>query len=165
MTLFLTIVHVLVCLVLIGAVLLQRGKGAEIGAVFGGGGSSTVFGSRGAGNFLSRLTTGAAVVFFVTSLSLAVLGSGRRGSVFGESPAPAETPAPAGGAFEEVTPKAPAEPTAPSAASPGQASPAAEAPAASAAPEPPAAAPEPRAGEPPAKAQAPAKKPGKKPSR
>lgn len=160
MTLFLTIVHVLVCLVLIGAVLLQRGKGAEIGAVFGGGGSSTVFGSRGAGNFLSRLTTGAAVVFFVTSLSLAVLGSGRRGSVFGESPAPAETPAPAGGAFEEVTPKAPAEPTAPSAAAPEQA-----APAASAAPEPTAAAPEPRAGEPPAKAQAPAKKPGKKPSR
>jgi preprotein translocase subunit SecG len=106
--LFLTVVHVLVCLILIVTVLLQRGKGAEIGAVFGGGGSSTVFGSRGAGNFLSRLTTGAAVVFFATSLTLAILGSGRRGSVFGESPgepaAPAE--APAGGGFEEVAPKA-----------------------------------------------------------
>ena len=110
MTLFLTVVHVLVCLILIATVLLQRGKGAEIGAVFGGGGSSTVFGSRGAGNFLSRLTTGAAVLFFVTSLTLAIIGSGHRGSVFGESPPPAPEQAPAGGGFEEVAPKAaPAE--------------------------------------------------------
>lgn len=71
MTLFLTVLHVVVCLLLIVVVLLQRGKGAEIGAVFGGGGGSTVFGSRGAGNFLTRLTTGAAVIFMVTSLSLA----------------------------------------------------------------------------------------------
>jgi preprotein translocase subunit SecG len=106
--LFLTVVHVMVCLILIVSVLLQRGKGAEIGAVFGGGGSSTVFGSRGAGTFLSRLTTGAAAVFFMTSLTLAILGSGHRGSVFGESPPPTEAPAPAGGAFEEVAP-----PTAP----------------------------------------------------
>ena len=62
MTLLL-VLHVMVCVVLITVVLLQRGKGAEIGAVFGGGASSTVFGSRGAGNFLSRLTTGAAVTF------------------------------------------------------------------------------------------------------
>jgi preprotein translocase subunit SecG len=73
MTTFLTILHVLVCFFLIGVVLLQRGKGAEIGAVFGGGGSSTVFGSRGAGNFLSKLTTAAAIVFMITSLSLAYL--------------------------------------------------------------------------------------------
>ena len=73
MTTFLTVLHVLVCIFLIGVVLLQRGKGAEIGAVFGGGGSSTVFGSRGAGNFLSKLTTAAAIVFMVTSLSLAYL--------------------------------------------------------------------------------------------
>ena len=73
MTTFLTILHVLVCIFLIGVVLLQRGKGAEIGAVFGGGGSSTVFGSRGAGNFLSKLTTAAAIVFMITSLSLAYL--------------------------------------------------------------------------------------------
>jgi preprotein translocase subunit SecG len=110
MTLFLTVLHVLVCLILIVSVLLQRGKGAEIGAVFGGGGSSTVFGGRGAGTFLSRLTTGAAVVFFATSLSLAILGSGRTGSVFGdEEAAPAD--APAGATFEEVTP--PAAPEAP----------------------------------------------------
>ncbi len=73
MTTFLTVLHVLVCVFLIGVVLLQRGKGAEIGAVFGGGGSSTVFGSRGAGNFLSKLTTAAAIIFMITSLSLAYL--------------------------------------------------------------------------------------------
>lgn len=72
MTLFLTALHVLVCIVIIVVVLLQRGKGAEIGAVFGGGGgSSTVFGSRGAGNFLTKITTGSAILFMVTSLSLA----------------------------------------------------------------------------------------------
>ena len=123
MTLFLTVVHVLVCLILIVSVLLQRGKGAEIGAVFGGGGSSTVFGSRGAGTFLSRLTTGAAVVFFATSLTLAILGSGRTGSVFGEEEEPAAA-APAGGAFEEVAP-----PVAPEAA-PAPVEPPAAAPAA-----------------------------------
>lgn len=123
MTLFLTVVHVLVCLILIVAVLLQRGKGAEIGAVFGGGGSSTVFGSRGAGNFLSRLTTGAAVVFFATSLTLAILGSGRGGSVFGEDEAPAAE-APAGGAFEEVAPPVAPE-AAPQAVEPPAAAPAA----------------------------------------
>ncbi len=137
MILFLTVVHVLVCLILIIAVLLQRGKGAEIGAVFGGGGSSTVFGSRGAGTFLSRLTTGAAALFFATSLSLAILGSGHRGSVFGEEPAPAEAPAPAGGAFEEVAPPAAVVPE-PSAAAPEAAAP----PAATTAPAP--AVPEPK---------------------
>jgi preprotein translocase subunit SecG len=70
MSAVLVIVHVIVCVVLIAVVLLQRGKGAEIGAVFGGGASSTVFGSRGAGNFLTKLTTGAAVVYMLTSLSL-----------------------------------------------------------------------------------------------
>ena len=70
MTPFLIALHVLVSIFLIAVVLLQRGKGAEMGAVFGGGGGSTVFGSRGAGNFLTRLTTGAAVVFMLTSLGL-----------------------------------------------------------------------------------------------
>jgi preprotein translocase subunit SecG len=73
MTLALVVLHVFVCIFLIGVVLLQRGKGAEIGAVFGGGASTTVFGSRGAGNFLSRLTTLAAAVFMITSLGLAYL--------------------------------------------------------------------------------------------
>jgi preprotein translocase subunit SecG len=75
----LTVLHVLACLVLIAVVLLQRGKGAEMGAVFGGGASSTVFGSRGAGNFLTKLTTGCAVVFMLTSLSLSYIGTQNAG--------------------------------------------------------------------------------------
>ena len=70
----LTVLHVIVCIFLIAVVLLQRGKGAEMGAVFGGGASSTVFGSRGAGNFLTKLTkTARAVIFMLTSLSLSYL--------------------------------------------------------------------------------------------
>ena len=62
-------VHVVACLFLIVVVLLQTGKGADMGAVFGGG-SQTLFGSSGAGNFLTKLTTGTAIVFMVTSLIL-----------------------------------------------------------------------------------------------
>ncbi len=75
MTIAITVLHVIACLVLIAVVLLQRGKGAEMGAVFGGGASSTVFGSRGAGNFLTKMTTGCAVIFMLTSLSLSYLGT------------------------------------------------------------------------------------------
>ncbi len=75
MIIFVTVLHVMVCLILVVVVLLQRGKGAEIGAVFGGGASSTVFGSRGAGNFLTKLTSIAAVVFMATSLFLSYEGS------------------------------------------------------------------------------------------
>lgn len=90
MSLFLTVVHVLVCFFLIIVVLLQRGKGAEIGAVFGGGGGGTLFGSRGAGNFLTRLTTGAAFIFMLTSLSLAYFAEdGGRSTLFDEEPAAA----------------------------------------------------------------------------
>ena len=108
MTLFLTVLHVMVCLILIIVVLLQRGKGAEIGAVFGGGASSTVFGSRGAGNFMSRLTTGAAVTFMVTSLLLAYYARERAGtSVFDEDDVAIEEVIPGalaedGGGFQEV---------------------------------------------------------------
>ena len=70
MTTFLTVLHVVASIFLIAVVLLQRGKGAEMGAVFGGGGGSTVFGGRGAGNFLTRLTSISAVIFMTTSLSL-----------------------------------------------------------------------------------------------
>ena len=63
------VIHVLACLFLIVVVLLQTGKGADIGAVFGGG-SQTLFGSGGAGNFLTKLTTGTAIGFMVTSLIL-----------------------------------------------------------------------------------------------
>jgi preprotein translocase subunit SecG len=63
------VVHVLACLFLIVVVLLQTGKGADMGAVFGGG-SQTLFGSSGAGNFLTKLTTGTAIAFMITSLIL-----------------------------------------------------------------------------------------------
>jgi preprotein translocase subunit SecG len=107
MTIFLTVLHVMVCLLLIVVVLLQRGKGAEIGAVFGGGAGTTVFGSRGAGNFLTKLTTGAAIVFMLTSLTLAYFAQeGSQSTLFEEEqaePAPAEETSP----FAEVP--APAE--------------------------------------------------------
>ena len=63
--------HVLIALAIIGLILIQHGKGADMGAGFGSGASSTVFGSGGAGNFLTRLTTGIAISFFVTSFALA----------------------------------------------------------------------------------------------
>jgi preprotein translocase subunit SecG len=63
----LIVVHVLACVFLIAVVLLQTGKGADMGAVFGGS-SETVFGSSGAGNFLTKLTTGVAALFMLTSL-------------------------------------------------------------------------------------------------
>lgn len=79
MATLLLIVHVLVCLFLIFIVLIQSGKGAELGAAFGGS-SQTLFGSRGAATFFSKLTTIAAVVFMLTSLSLAIV-SVRTGSI------------------------------------------------------------------------------------
>ena len=72
---FLIVLHIMVCLVLVLVVLLQRGKGGDVGAALGGGGSNTVFGSRGAGNFLTKLTTGSAIIFMMTSLSLAYIGN------------------------------------------------------------------------------------------
>jgi preprotein translocase subunit SecG len=72
----LVIVHVIVCTLMIGAILLQSGKGAEIGAAFGGS-SQTVFGSRGPANFLSKFTVVTAFVFMLTSLSLAILAKDR----------------------------------------------------------------------------------------
>jgi preprotein translocase subunit SecG len=69
------IAHVLISASIIGLVLLQRGKGADAGAAFGSGASGTVFGARGSANFLSRTTGILATAFFLTSLSLAFLGS------------------------------------------------------------------------------------------
>jgi preprotein translocase subunit SecG len=69
------IAHLAIALLLIGLVLLQRGKGAEAGTGFGAGASGTVFGSQGSANFFSRATAVLATLFFVTSLSLAYLGS------------------------------------------------------------------------------------------
>lgn len=80
-----TVVHIIVCLFVIFIILIQSSKGAEMGAAFGGS-SQTLFGSRGASTFLSKLTTGAAILFMVTSLLLAVLAS-RQGSVMSSVPA------------------------------------------------------------------------------
>ena len=77
MSLFVTIVHIVTCLLLVAVVLLQHGRGADVGAAFGSGASQTVFGAAGAGNFLTRLTTGAAVVFMITSLALSYFSTPR----------------------------------------------------------------------------------------
>ncbi|HEY0307143.1 MAG TPA: preprotein translocase subunit SecG [Acidobacteriaceae bacterium] len=74
---FLVIVHVIVCLFLIGVVLLQQGKSADLAGAFGGQGSQTAFGPRGAANLLTRLTTWAAVFFMFTSIGLTVMMSRR----------------------------------------------------------------------------------------
>lgn len=83
-------VHVIAAVFLIGVVLLQTGKGADIGAVFGGGSSETVFGSSGAGTFLTRLTTGIAILFMLTSLSMTYgLALRTTQSLFDDAPPPA----------------------------------------------------------------------------
>ena len=72
MVILLIIVHVIVCLFIIGVVLLQQGKSADLASAFGGQGSQTAFGPRGAANLLTRLTTWAAVIFMVTSIALTI---------------------------------------------------------------------------------------------
>lgn len=79
MTVLLTILHITVCIALIAVVLLQSGKGAEMGASFGASGSQSVFGAGGGSTFMSKVTTGAAIIFMLTSLTLAYL-SGQPGS-------------------------------------------------------------------------------------
>lgn len=97
MHILLVVLHVLVAVILISMVLLQKGKGADIGAAFGGA-SQTVFGPRGAQSFLSKLTTGAAVVFMITSFLLAFMQSQKTSVMEGvkqEQSAPAAPAAPA----------------------------------------------------------------------
>ena len=95
-------IHILVGLSVIGLVLLQHGKGADMGAAFGSGASGSLFGASGSANFLSRTTAVLAAVFFLTSLGLTYVASSRpksSGSVMDEvkieqtTPAPAEPPA------------------------------------------------------------------------
>ena len=95
----LTIIHVVTCIFLVLVVLVQSGKGAEISASFGGS-SQTVFGSSGGANFFTRLTAGLATVFMLTSLTLTLLGSQSRKSVFESGSALPQTQTP-------VTPSAP----------------------------------------------------------
>lgn len=122
MTIALTILHVLVSLFLVGVVLLQSGKGAEMGASFGSSGSQSVFGAGGGTTFLSKMTTGAAVIFMLTSLTLAYVsgqpssssimsGKGKPAAAV-KVPVQAPQPAPAG------APTAPAPVTAPVPAQP-----------------------------------------------
>lgn len=75
MEIVLTILHVIVCLILIIVVLLQSGKAADLAGAFGGMGSQATFGPRGTATLLSKVTTGAAILFMVTSLSLSILGT------------------------------------------------------------------------------------------
>ena len=84
----LIILHLLVCFVLILIVLLQAGKGANMGAAFGGS-SQTVFGSSGAGTFLGKLTAGVAIVFMLTSLTLTYMANHRGSSSLMERKTPA----------------------------------------------------------------------------
>ncbi|MFO7930273.1 MAG: preprotein translocase subunit SecG [Desulfosalsimonas sp.] len=79
-------IHLLVCFTLISIVLLQSGKGASMGAMFGGAGNQTLFGQTGASTFLSKATTVAAVVFMVTSLTLAVMSKSGDDSVVKDMP-------------------------------------------------------------------------------
>ena len=94
MSIILILIHVVVCIALIMIVLLQTGKGADMGAAFGGGSSQTLFGSTGASTFLSKATTIAAVVFMVTSLTLAYMSSHQKpSSVMTGTQSPAAEPA------------------------------------------------------------------------
>lgn len=73
MVYFLVFIHIVVCLFLIGVVLLQTGKSADLAGAFGGQGSQTAFGPRGASNLLTKLTTYSAIVFMLTSIGLTIL--------------------------------------------------------------------------------------------
>lgn len=122
MTTVFLVIHLFIAAGLVVLVLLQHGKGADMGAAFGSGASSTVFGARGSANFLSRTTAILATGFFVTSLALAILAGraeGPRSVIERQLPA-AEAPAASAGDAA-----APAEPAAPAAGAPAPAEPAA----------------------------------------
>lgn len=93
---FLTVIHITVCIALILVVLLQSGRAADLAGAFGGAGSQTAFGPRGAATLLSKLTTIFAIIFMLTSLGLAIYSSGgdRTGSVLEhtEQPVQEQTP-------------------------------------------------------------------------
>ncbi len=97
MEIFVWVVHVLTAVVLIGLVLMQHGKGADMGAAFGSGSAGSLFGSSGSANFLSRSTAVAAAIFFATSMTLTYYHSHPKQSLgVMEGVAPATTTQPAG---------------------------------------------------------------------
>jgi preprotein translocase subunit SecG len=90
------VIHVIVCFFLIGVVLLQQGRSADLAGAFGGQGSQTAFGPRAAANVLTKLTTWSAIIFMCTSISLVVLfvrSTGTHSVLEGTKPAPASAPA------------------------------------------------------------------------
>jgi preprotein translocase subunit SecG len=120
------VVQVLSALTIIGLVLLQHGKGADMGAAFGSGASGSLFGATGSSNFLSKSTGVAAAIFFCATLALAFFGNrpaaGSGGGVMDKLPA-TSVPAPAGGAAPATSvPAAPAPAPAGSATAPAPAS-------------------------------------------
>jgi preprotein translocase subunit SecG len=136
------VLQVLSALAIIGLVLVQHGKGADMGAAFGSGASGSLFGASGSSNFLSKSTAVAAAVFFASTLALAYFGTNRPaasvgGGVMERAPAPVTAPANnAGNAVPNTAPAAPAAAPAPaatqdvpSATTPTAAAPAAPAPA------------------------------------
>ena len=116
MVIALTILHVLMCFAIIAIVLLQAGKGADIGSAFGGAGSQAVFGSMGTPTVLGKITAGVAIVFAITSFTLAMLGGERASSIVRDAPPVSTPPGPAGTA--PATPAVPGTPAAPSAPAP-----------------------------------------------
>ncbi|TSA58086.1 MAG: preprotein translocase subunit SecG [Methylophilaceae bacterium] len=109
---FVLVIHVLAALGVIGLVLLQHGKGADMGASFGSGASGSLFGVSGSSNFMSRATAICVLIFFTTSLTLAYLSSHKSGtgsvikaSITQYSVVPAAKPAPAAPAGSEDVPK------------------------------------------------------------
>lgn len=98
---FVVVVHVIVCFFLIGVVLLQQGRSADLAGAFGGQGSQTAFGPRAAANVLTRLTTWSAIIFMCTSIALVVLyvrgtGVGSHSVLDGTKSAPISAPAKSG---------------------------------------------------------------------
>jgi preprotein translocase subunit SecG len=123
---FIQVIQIISALVVIGLVLMQHGKGADMGAAFGSGASGSVFGATGSANFLSRATAGAAAAFFITTLMLAFVINGKArtsNSVMNAVPAvaapsvpvdavkPPSAPVAPSDAVPSVTPTAPAKPT------------------------------------------------------
>jgi preprotein translocase subunit SecG len=104
MSIFIILIHVIVCLALIMIVLLQTGKGADMGAAFGGGASQTLFGSTGASTFLSKATTVVAVIFMCTCFVLAYLSSHKSApSIMNDVKAPVEQASPAEAGSDDTT--------------------------------------------------------------
>jgi preprotein translocase subunit SecG len=136
LTTLLIVVQVLAAISIIVLVLIQHGKGADMGAAFGGGASGSLFGASGSANFLSRSTGAVATVFFLATLGLAYTGSAVKrpatesGGVMGTVPQPpaapaapkdiptSSTPAPQGAAPATTVPATPSAPPAPTGAAP-----------------------------------------------